>query len=88
MGKKASPVLNYLDLCVYEHPALACVVTLHEACVMWEKSETALRQAMYKHQIDARKSFTGGDWIITTASLIKRYGEPKGDHLWQLQKLN
>lgn len=88
MGKKASPVKGYKILCTYDHPSLSIVCTLHEACFMWQRSETAIRNDMYKHKIEARKSFTGGDWLISTASLIKLYGEPKEDTLWQLHGSN
>jgi hypothetical protein len=73
-------------LCDYTSPLLATVCTLREACYMWNKSEATIKDAIYRGKVDARKSFTGGDWLITTASLEKRYGNPKENTLWQLQK--
>lgn len=86
MGKKVSLVRGLHDLCEYHHPTLALVCTLKEACYMWGKSEATIKHAIDRGHVQARKSFTGGDWIITTASLEKRYGEPKENTLWQLQK--
>lgn len=85
MGKKAALVKDHEFVCEYDHPILATMCTLHEACFMWQRSETAVRNDMYRRKLDARKSFTGGDWLISVSSLEKLYGKPKEDTLWQLQ---
>lgn len=63
----------------FTDPSLQWVLTLSEASVMWGKSETALRVAMWKGQISGRKSFTGGNILISYLSLVDHYGEPKKD---------
>lgn len=88
MARGVKPVAHAAELCDYDSPVLATVCTLQEACYMWQKSETAIRMAIYQGRVQARKSFTGGDWLITTASLERRYGAPVEGLLWQLQKLN
>lgn len=70
-----------LEMCRWTTPVLAEVVTLSEAVVMFGKSVTAIKQAIYTHKVDARLSFTGGTWIITLESLIRRYGQPTKDVL-------
>jgi hypothetical protein len=84
--RKPAPIAHYEELCEFYDATLICVVTLSEACYMWGKSETAVRTAMYKHQIQGRKPITGGDWLISRVSLVNRWGEPKKDLTCQLLK--
>lgn len=86
MGKKADLTAAHDILCEYDHPVLATVCTLAEASYLWHISPAGLRDAIYRHKLDARKSFTGGDWLITVSSLEKRYGAAKENTLWELQK--
>lgn len=69
-----------LVMCDWSDPSLGEVVTLSEACLMWEKSQTAMKQACFVH-LKARKSFSGGSWLISVASLIEHYGKPEKDIL-------
>lgn len=77
---------KYEILCEFDDPTLIPVVTLSEACLMWGKSETAVKTAMYKGQIAGRKPITGGDWLLSRVSLIKHWGQPKEDYTCQLLK--
>lgn len=88
MGKKNRPVLikGYEEECQFEDETLISVVSLREACIMWGKSETALRNAMIKGHVQCRKGFTGGDWLLSRHSLIKHYGQPKDDITCRLLK--
>lgn len=84
--KKVSRVKNYEEECSFDDPTLCAVMTVREASLMWGKSETAIFHAIYRKHISGRKSFTGGDWIISRHSMIAHYGEPKEDIVCALLK--
>lgn len=65
-----------LAMCEWSEPMLGEVVTLSEACIIWQKSRTAIKNAVLTHRITGRKAFTGGDWLLSVASLIEYYGKP------------
>lgn len=65
-----------LVICDWSMPILGEVVTLSEACVMWGKSKNALKNAALTQKVAARKSFTGGDWLVSVESMVKVYGQP------------
>lgn len=81
-----APIKDFESVCAFEDPTLVPVVTLSEACLMWEKSETAMMHAILKGKINARRAFTGGDWLLSRVSVIRRYGQPKKDIVCQLLK--
>lgn len=65
----------------YDDPSLGEVVTLGEAMTIWQKSRSAMKNACLTGAVDARRSITGGSWLITVVSLINRYGKPEKDIL-------
>jgi hypothetical protein len=77
---------DYQDACWFTDPTLVPVVTLSEAVFMWGKSETAIMHQINKRQIAARRSVTGGEWLVSRVSLVKKYGQPKEDVVCQLLK--
>ena len=62
---------------IFENRKLATVVTLREACRMWDKSPRQIMWAIDKDYVVSRKSITGGSWLITYDSLVKHFGEPE-----------
>lgn len=79
MGSIVKTIPDYEHVARFEDPALTCMVTLAEAAYMWGKSTTAIHTAYLKKQISGRKSFTGGDIMISYHSIVKHYGQPKKD---------
>lgn len=67
---------DQLIMCDWDNPLLGEVVTLSEACVLFGKKRNSLKNAVLTHKLQARRSFTGGDWLITLSSLINKYGKP------------
>lgn len=51
------------------------VVTVPEACEMWDKPRNTLLYAIDAGNIVARKS--GSTWLISVPSLVKRWGWPR-----------
>lgn len=51
------------------------VVTIPEACALWDKPRNTLLYAIDAGNITARKS--GKCWLISVPSLVKRWGWPK-----------
>lgn len=70
---------HYEDESGFDDPTLMCMVTLTEACYIWDKSPTAMRHAWWKGHISGRKSFTGGEILFAYHSIVKHYGQPKKD---------
>jgi hypothetical protein len=68
-----------LSMCEYSNPILGEIVTMSEACVIWGKSKNAIKNAVLTHRIEGRKSFTGGDWLLSVASVIEYYGKPSDE---------
>lgn len=66
-------------------PMLTCMVTKAEAMALYEKAGTVIDYAIMRNELSARKSFTGGSWLITMKSLRDLYGEPVNDYLSQLE---
>ena len=71
-------MLDISDL-EYSNPVLAEVITLTEACWLWGKSKKTFLYAIWRDNIDARKSLTGGNWMIATSSAVTHFGEPIRD---------
>ena len=65
-----------LAMSEYHEAILGEIVTLSEACLIWGKSRNALKNAVLTHKIAGRRAFTGGDWLVSVASLITVYGKP------------
>lgn len=65
-----------LAMCEWSMPILGEVVTLSEACIIWGKSRNAVKNAVLTHRVTGRKAFTGGDWLLSVASLMEFYGKP------------
>lgn len=85
MGNTVKLLKNWEEEAGFKDPALMCMVSLTEACYMWEKSPTAMRHAWWKGHISGRRSFTGGEIYLTYHSIVKHYGQPKKDVLSWLQ---
>lgn len=51
------------------------VVTISEAARLWGYHPDTLRNAIDTGRVNARKS--AGTWLISTASLMVRYGPPQ-----------
>jgi hypothetical protein len=63
----------------FDDPTLCAVVTISEACAMWDKSRRYLQVLLDRGQINGRKSTTGGSILISRASLVRKLGEPVFD---------
>lgn len=61
---------------IFENKLLSMVVCLQEVCVMWGKSPRQVHYAIDNGHIEARKSFTGGTWLIVYYSVCEHWGEP------------
>lgn len=59
------PVLRELFACV----------TIAEAAIRWHVSQSAVKDAIDRGKLDARKS--GWVWLITTESLTRYWGKPE-----------
>lgn len=81
-----APMPDFQHKCRFDDETLAATVTLSEACLMWGKSETTMTFAIHSGKIKARRSFTGGEWLLSRHSIVKRYGQPKDDIVCQLLK--
>lgn len=54
---------------------LYSVVSQSEAQMMWAKSQKTIDMARWRGRLQCRKS--GKQWLITVASLVALYGQPK-----------
>lgn len=63
-SRKSDPVLR----------DLFATVTIAEAAIRWHISQSAVKDAIIRGKLDARKS--GWVWLITTESLIRYWGKP------------
>lgn len=86
MRRKIAPMPDFQHKCRFTDETLVSTVTLSEACHMWQKSETAMMFALMSGKIKGRRSFTGGEWLLSRVSLVKRYGQPVEDTVCQLLK--
>ncbi len=68
---------DQLIMCDWSAPVLGMVVTLSEASLMWDKSHGALKNAVLMRKLEARRAFSGGDWLVTVSSLEKLWGKPQ-----------
>lgn len=66
---------NEID-CIFQSPELASVITLQEACILWNKTPRQLHWAINRDQVVSRKSITSGTWLVTYSSLLSHFGEP------------
>jgi hypothetical protein len=73
---KSIPELSIVFECQFTDPLLNVVVTLPEAAIMYQKSKPEVHRAIDSERIVARKSFSGGAWLITLHSLKQCWGEP------------
>ena len=71
--------------CLFDDKQLSSVITLQEACYFWAKSPRQVYYAIDKDKLSARKSVTGGSWLINRKSAINLWGEPHTDiDLWMV----
>lgn len=61
----------------YTSPNLAHVVTLREVCFLWGKSPRQVYYGIDRGHLHARKSVTGGSWLLDYQSVISHWGEPE-----------
>lgn len=85
MKKGRVTVSGDLTMCDWQDPVLAEVVTLAEACILFDRSQGAIKNVCLIGHVAARRSFTGGSWLISLTSLVKHYGAitPERDFLCQ-----
>lgn len=62
---------------IFEDRRLASVLCLQEVCIMWGKSPRQVHWAIDRDQVIARKSFTGGTWLLSYDSVLQFWGEPE-----------
>lgn len=70
----------------YSAECLGNVVSLQEAAWMWQIPANTLSAARLRLKLDGRKTLTGGTILLSVASMIIAYGEPKFDPLQKLKK--
>jgi hypothetical protein len=52
---------------------LESIVTVTEACILWQRGRTSIKFAIDRGYLTARR--VGRDWLISVPSLIAHYGE-------------
>lgn len=74
-----------LVMCDWDADVMGTVITVGEAAYMWDMSQKAVKNAAIKCKLIARRSFTGGDWLVSYQSMVSVYGQPKEDVLTWLK---
>jgi hypothetical protein len=62
--------------CQFVDRMLGMVITIQEACIFWGKSRRTVDWAILRDEVTARKSVTGGTWLLTYYSCMEKWGEP------------
>lgn len=63
----------------YTSPTLAQVATLREVCYLWGKTPRQVYYAIDRGHVHARKSVTGGSWLLDYESVVKHWDKPNKD---------
>lgn len=61
---------------IFDNQELAQVVTLQEVCKLWGKSPRQVHWAIDRDHVAARKSITGGTWLLLYNSVTSHWGDP------------
>lgn len=56
---------------------LEAVLTVTEVKTMWKIDQKTVMMAIYQEKLAARQATGGKTWLITRASCIRTWGEPK-----------
>lgn len=76
---KATPKPISDPLMFYTDPALGAVLTVPEVMAMWGISRRTVEMAFWKGKLSARKTVSGGAILVTRASAVKLWGNPRFD---------
>lgn len=61
----------------FDDAILAEVICLQEVCKLWGKSPRQVHWAIDRDHVSARKSITGGTWLINYRSVVLHWGLPE-----------
>lgn len=85
MPRKPRLIPPSLVLKTWENVNLSRVITLSEACILFNRSKTAIKFQIDKGNIMARGSITGGDILIDLESISKLYKLERDDLTWLIK---
>lgn len=70
------PTSEKVPMMVTDNPDLFNVLTLPEVALLWGVSRRQVDYAIWRDELSARMSLTGGSWLVSYDSCVSLWGKP------------